>query len=707
VNFDLDEKVNELETVEVIANSVERTAKRMETGVTNLSIKNIRKIPTFLGEVDVIKSLFTLPGVTSMGEGSSGFNVRGGNIDQNLVLLDEAPIFNTSHLLGFFSVFNPDVVRDIDFYRGGVPVSYGGRTSSVLAVNLREPNAQKFSAGGGIGTISSRLFLETPLIKDKLSIFLAGRVSYVNTVVKALNIKRLQGGKADFYDLTAKLDFRPTSKDRISFTAFLGNDVFQLAKDTLSGIDANTSSEFNWQSRASSLAWSHFFSKKLSVKSSLAYSDYSSGILNEEPSTGFELTQNVAYLGFKTAFEWTPNEKHTVEFGGQFSRYDIQPSEISPFGDLSNKNFQKLRNDAGTETALFVGDEWKIAQKLSIGLGSRWVIFQNVSKGYVFDYAPGLPIETFNQTDSTLFSSGANAVFSGFEPRLTLNWTLNDKTNIKLGVTRMQQFVQLLSSTISALPTDRWKLSDRFIKPQISDQFSLGIFRNFKRKTIETSVEFFYKNLTNVNDFKDGSTLLLNDFPETAILQGNGYAYGAEVFIKKNTGLFTGWLSYTYSQSRITVNGDNPASRINNGLPFQPIFNRPHILNLVSTYQMGKRVSFSTNFTYSSGRTITYPTSKILVSGIVLPFYNARNNGRIPDYIRLDASFNLESHPYRESGYRSTWNLSFYNLLARNNAYSVFFRVRNQSLQYYRGVDIFKLSIIGAIVPSLTYNFKF
>lgn len=708
LDFNLDEKANELDEVRVSANSAEQNVKSLGTGVSTLSIKAVKKLPTLLGELDIIKTLFTLPGVTSVGEGSSGFNVRGGNVDQNLILLDEAPIFNSSHLMGFFSVFNPDALRDVNFYRGGVPAQYGGRTASVLNINLKDANAQQFSAMGGIGTISSRLVIESPIIKEKASVYLAGRISYVDQMVKVFKIKQLNDSKASFYDLTGKINIKPSQKDRISISGFTGDDVFKLGRDSLSGIDESSAATYNWRTSTATAAWSHFYNNKFSFKLSSSVSQYDADVNSDDPATGFILKYGINYKSGKAIFNWNPTEKNKIDFGVQVNQYKIQSGEFAPTSEFSNKNYLKLRPEQALESAVFVNDDIEITPKFSIGIGARYAMYSHLGENYVYRYREGLPIERENVLDSTFFAKGkATKKYAGIEPRFSLNFGISKNATIKLSYNRMQQFIQLLSGTTSALPTDRWKLSDTYIKPQVADQISLGLYQNFKDNTIESSVEFFYKDLKNIVDFKDGAALLLNNYPETAILQGTGYAYGAEFYVKKSLGILTGWLSYTYSQARFLINGNTPEERVNNGKEFPPIYNRPHLFNAIATYQLTRKISFSSNFAYSSGRAITYPASKFYLGGNILPYYNTRNQGVIPDYIRLDLSMNIETHPFRTRGYRSFWSFSFYNVLARRNAYSVFFRARNPQNQFNSIVRIYKLSIIGAAVPSLTYNFRF
>ncbi|MCP9770803.1 TonB-dependent receptor [Lacihabitans sp. LS3-19] len=708
LDFVLDEKVNELEEVRISANSSEQNVKRLGTGVTNLNIRTLKKLPSLLGEIDIIKSLYTLPGVTSVGEGASGFNVRGGNIDQNLILLDEAPIFNSSHLMGFFSVFNPDAFRDFNFYRGGIPAQYGGRISSVLNVNLKDANATKFSVSGGVGTISSRLLIETPIVKDKLSIYVAGRVSYIDQMLKVVKIKKLAGSKANFYDLTGKLEYKLSNKDRISLSAFQGRDQFRLAKDSVSAIDENGDALYDWQTTNATGSWSHYFGSKFSAKLIGVYSKYNADIINSDSSTAFNLNYNINYKSIKGIAVYNPNEKHELEFGFQVNRYDIQPGLMEPTLETSNKNRLALNKESGIESAIFINDKIEISKKFNLGVGVRYVSYQALGAATVYTYEDSKPRNIINLVDSVNYNKGeVVASYGSFEPRFSLNYNFNTSSSFKLSANRMRQFIQLLSGTTAALPTDRWKLSDTYIKPQMSDQFSMGYFKNFKEKSLESSLELFYKKLYNVVDYKDGETLLLNPFPETAILQGNGYAYGAEFYVKKNLGVLTGWLSYTYSQTRIKVKGPTEEETINNGEYFPPIFNRPHSFNAIGSYQVSKKVSFSSNLNFSSGRAITYPASKFYYSGAVLPYYNSRNQSQIPNYLRLDLAMNVESHPYRTSGYRGSWNVSLYNVMGRKNAYSVFFRAKNPYNQFYSKVNIYKLSVLGSIIPSVAYNFKF
>jgi hypothetical protein len=609
--------------------------------------------------------------------------------------------------MGFFSVFNPDAFRDFNFYRGGIPAQYGGRVSSVLSVNLKDANADKLSINGGVGTIASRLFIESPIIANKLSFFVAGRVSYVDQIIKLLNVKRLAESKANFYDLTAKIEYKPTKKDRIAISAFYGNDNFKLAKDTLSTIDENSDARYNWTSSNLSVSWSHYFGPKFNVKTYGILANYQVNIINADSATAFNLNSSVGYKSLKSTLIYTPNDKHEAELGFQINHYAINPGSLVPTLVSSNKNPLSIPREQALESAVFVNDKIKISPRFDIGIGLRFVLYQALGDGKVYNYQTGQPRNSLTLIDSTIFKKGEVIKrYSSLEPRISFNFNINAHSSIKLSANRMSQFINLLSNTTAALPSDRWKLSDLYTKPQFTNQISLGYFRNSKDKTYEISGELFYKRLYNAIDYKDGETLILNPKPETVILQGDGLAYGVELFIKKKMGVLTGWLSYTYSQTLLKIAGPSPDETINNGNYFPPVFNRPHSFNLITSYQASKTVSFSSNINFTSGRAITYPASKLFLSGAFLPYYNSRNQSQIPDYLRFDLSVNIESHPYRTKGYRGSWNFSIYNILGRRNAYSVFLRSQTPFNIYDPRVKIYKSSVLGSIIPSLTYNFK-
>jgi ferric enterobactin receptor len=706
LNLSLDEKSETLEEVQISGNSAQQNVNRMETGVSKLSIKAIKKMPTLMGEADIIKSIMMLPGVSTVGEGATGFNVRGGSTDQNLILMDDAPIFNSSHLMGLFSIFNPDAVRGLTFYRGGVPAQYGGRTASVLNIDLKDANAQKLSVSGGFGLISSRLMVEAPIIKDKLSFFVASRISYVDYLFKYAKNVTLRDTKANFYDLTGKMEFRPTKNDKIWITAFKGDDAFKLAGDSLSNLEVNASSSFfDWKSKNGTLGWNHNF-KKFSTRILAVQSDYNSNISNPDSLLAYKIASGLKYQSVKGDFSFKIGKKLSYDIGAQAVNYFINPGSLTPNSSVSGIKPVLVPNEKGTELAAYINNENAITDNFSILLGLRYSTFANKGDAKVYHYQEGFPRETTYIKDSTIYKNNESIKrYGGFEPRISLKYSFNKSSSIKASFNRMRQYIQLITNTTAALPTDRWKVSDEFIKPQVADQIALGFFQNLRSNEYEASIEVFYKKMQNVSDYKDGVRLILNKFPETAILQGKGEAYGTEFYLKKNLGQLTGWLSYTFSQTRFTIDSKFLEEKINNGLPYAPNYNKPHIFNGVFNYQFNKRTSFSTNITYSSGRPITYPADKYFVGGVYIPNFVNRNQNKIPDYFRSDISFNIDSKPTTKR-FSSSLSFSVYNITNRRNAYSVYFKTNARFSNYYNRVDIYKFSVLGAALPSISYNFK-
>jgi ferric enterobactin receptor len=708
VEVSLKEDLNTLNEVVVSDEAENRNISKLEVGVTQLNIKTIKKIPPLLGEVDVVRSLLLLPGVTSVGEGATGFNVRGGSIDQNLVLQDEAPIYNTAHLMGLFSIFNPDMVKSMTLYRAGIPSQYGGRISSVLDIKIKEASTNKPSLHGGIGLVASRLQFESPIIKDKLTIATGVRGSFSDFLFKVIPDANVQQTKANFYDFTTKVAFKPTKKDQIYLTTYLSGDLFRLAGDSLSKLEVNASSStFRWQTTNATLRWNHIYNEKLFSTITAVWSDYSSKISSPDEATGFSLNSKILYQSVKALFNYS-TVAHKIDIGVQAIKYDIQPANLQPTNVLSNINPLKVPNENALEVAGFVGDEWEMSKNISLMYGVRYSWFANQGASKVFTYAPNQPKEIENIIDSVSYGAGQiTKTYSGLEPRLILKVSLDPQSSIKLSYNRMRQYVHLVSNTTAALPTDRWKTSDNHVRPQVGDQIALGYFRNFKGNEYESYVEFYYKKISDIVDYKDGVNLLLSTHPETAILQGSGESYGAEVMIRKNLGKLNGWLSYTYSQTNFLVNGSTITEKINNGEPYPANFNKPHNLSLVVNYEFDKRVSLSANFTYSTGRPITYPSDKYFVDGIYIPNFTNRNQAKIPDYHRLDLSLNIEPKQ-KNRRFQGSWVIAIYNLYARRNAYSIFFRTKNDNIfQFYNRADAFRLSIFGSIIPSITYNFKF
>ncbi|WP_229379481.1 TonB-dependent receptor [Fibrella forsythiae] len=702
VNIELGTDTKYLEEVVVQTEAPDKNIRKVELGVTQLSIKNIRRIPAFMGEVDVVRSLLLLPGVTSVGEGATGINVRGGSIDQNLVLMDDAPLFNTSHLLGFFSVFNPDIVRDLTLHRGGIAPSYGGRASSVLDIKIKEPETERWSAYGGIGIVSSRAGVEGPIIKNKLTMLAATRLSF-NDFLFSIGPASLNGTRANFYDLTTKVKWQLSENHTISSTGYYGRDIFKLPSDSLSGVEINASStQFDYQTLAGTIKWNYLINSRLNLSTTAVWSQYKTETSAPDSANQFRLVAEVMHKQIKSDLSIAVNEKHAVQVGISGIDYYIQPNKLTP-GPFSNALPFALPTERAFELAAYAQDEWKVSESTSLLAGLRYSTLLNDGPATARTYGNDLPRLPGTTTTTTPYAAGTIYHSSGgLEPRLALRVNVGEGRSVKIGYNRIRQYIQLVSNTTAALPTSRWVLSDANIKPQIADQLSAGYFMNGKQNEYEASAEVYYKTLTNAIDYRDGANLQRNAAPETDVLQGKGQAYGLEMLVRKNKGAWTGWVSYTYSRTLLTITSPFPEAQVNNGQTYPANFDKPHTLNATATYRPSLRFSMSLNFTYSTGRPITQPYGRARLNNVVVPIYINRNQERIPDYHRLDFSMLFEQDPAKKRKVQQSWNFSVYNVYAHKNAYSVFYKFDPRQL-----TDAFKLSIFGTIFPSLTYNVRF
>ncbi|MCX6215573.1 TonB-dependent receptor [Spirosoma sp.] len=698
----MDDDAKDLDEVVVTSETPDRNVRKVEIGVSQLTIRSIRRIPPLMGEVDVVRSLLLLPGVTTVGEGAPGFNVRGGGADQNLILFDEAPVFNSSHLMGFFSVFNPDVVRDVTLNRGGVAAAFGGRASSVLDVKIKEPDATKWGINGGIGLISSRLGVEGPIIKNKLSFLAAVRASFNDFLFK-LAPPNLRGTQANFYDLTSKLKYQPNEKNTITLTGYVSTDVFKLASDSLSGQEINASStRFNYQTMNAVLRWNYFMSKQLNLATSLILSRYQADLSSPDSANAFQLKSGVWHRQVKSDLTFTPNQVHQWQVGVSAIDYLVQPNTRIP-GPYSNVLPVDLAREWAYELAAYIQDEWKLNTNIAIIAGLRYSALLNRGPAVVRTYLENGPKEDEAVTSTKSYDAGnVYHTAGGLEPRLAIRWTVGDGRAIKAGYSRLRQYIQQVTNTTAALPTSRWHLSDMFTKPVIADQWSLGYFTNTTDNAIEASGEVYYKTLTNAIDYRDGAELQLAQAVETQIVQGSGQAYGLEGLLRKNKGRWTGFMSYTYARTFLTMNSPYVSERVNNGNPYAANYDKPHTLNILATHRPTSWFSLSLNFTYSTGRPTTQPSAIARVASILVPIYLDRNQQRVPDYHRLDFSMTFEQNPLKKKKNQSSWVFSVYNVYARKNAYSIFYKLSPAS-----ATDAYKLSIFGTAFPSLTYNFKF
>jgi hypothetical protein len=665
--------------------------------VNALSIKTIKNMPVVLGEVDVIKSITLLPGVTNAGEGSSGFNVRGGGADQNLILLDEATIFNSSHLFGFFSVFNPDAIKDIKLYKGGIPAKYGGRVSSVLDIYQKEGNSSEFHMNGGIGLISSRLLAEGPIKKDKGSFLLGGRSSYAHLFLPLFDLDNV----AYFYDLNTKLSYRINDKNSVFLSGYFGRDVFEIA-DSFENTYGNTVVNFRWN---------HLFSDKLFSNLSLIYSDYYYGLTLD--FVEFDWESGIRNFNLKYDFKHYISNNFKLEYGLNSMYYKFNPGEINPTNEDSGINPFKLTDKYAFENAIYIDAEHKLIDKLFVSYGARFSTFHRLGQNELNLYDNNNPVifnedigiyEKANPVDIATFDrNDVIESFSNIEPRLSLAYQLSDNSSLKASYNRMSQYLHLLSNTSSPTPLDVWAPSGKYIQPQLLDQIAVGYFKTFKDNIFSLEVESFYKTIQNRIDYIDGADLIANDAIEQVILKGEARAYGLELLFSKNEGKLQGWLAYTLSKSEQRTSGRTAIETgINNSEWYNTPFDKTHDISLTGSYELNKKWSFSSNFLYQTGQAATFPNGQYQYNGIVVPSFEARNSSRLPSYHRLDIAANYNPNPDSNKNFKGEWVFGIYNIYNRRNAANITFRENRMSGTN----EAVRLSIFG-IVPSVSYNFKF
>jgi hypothetical protein len=694
ISLELHEEGKNLAEVVISAEKADANIKSMEMGVAKLDIQQIQKMPALLGEVDVIKSIQLLPGVTTVGEGASGFNVRGGNIDQNLVLMDEAPVYNSSHLFGFFSIFNPDAVKDVKLIKGGIPSQYGGRASSVLDIRMKEGNSKKLEVNGGIGTVFTRVSVEAPILKDKASFIIAGRRSYIDVLAKPFIAKRspdLKDAKFYFYDLTAKFNWRINEKNTVFASGYFGRDVF------------GAGFKFNWGNSTATLRWNHIYNSKLFMNLTSFYSNYKYelGFGDEGSNQKFEWTSNIINYSFKPDFTYYLNSKNTIRFGTQAILFTFKPGNAIITSQDGNKSNISLDKQYGVEYAAYVDNEQKLSNRFTLQYGLRWSFYNYIGKGNKYTYRDTIPNESRPLDNEEKIANGETIkMYNVPEPRLAVNYTINDKSSIKLGYNRMAQYLHIVSNTAASTPLDIYTPVTNNIKPLIADQITLGYFRNFKENMFESSAEIYYKDLQNQLDYVDNANLLLNKYLEADLVQGKGRAYGAELYLKKSKGKLNGWVSYTLSKTERQVRG------ISNDEWFLSKYDRTHNVNTVLIYDLNKRFSFSANFVFQTGTPATFPTAKVEIQGYVIPYNteNKRNNYRNTAYHRADIgiTYNFKKNDRRR--YKQTIVVSVYNVYNRRNAFSTYFR---NNPDYPVNTEAVRYSVVGSFIPAITYNFKY
>ncbi|MBS1947059.1 MAG: TonB-dependent receptor [Bacteroidetes bacterium] len=680
------------ELPEVIIESRKKDANvtELKMSTININVAQLRKTALTIGEADLIKALTLQSGITTAGEGANGFNVRGGNVDQNLVLLDGAPIFNTAHLLGFYSVISADAVQNFTLYKGAIPASYGGRLSSLVAISIKPGNEQKVRYNTGVGPISAHVFADGPINK-KLTFFAGARVAYPRMII-SLFPGSAGNSNAFFYDGTGKVNYKINEKNRLSLSLYRSLDNFRFQGDT----------SYSWQTNIVSFNLRSELAKKLVFYLNSNYSYYISDINGFQPTYQFRLRSNIQQQEAKAGLSYQLTANNYMEIGGDFISYKVSPGNLRPMAKTSVINHISIENEQGNEISAYFLDKLDINDFISFEAGIRQSNFLYKGPHTIYTYENGQPWSQSTLTDSIFYPKGKKIQsYSGWEPRILMKIKLNGKTSVKMNYNKTFQYLQIVSNTISVTPIDYWKLCDKQIKPAMTSQFALGVFRNFDNDIFETSVEGYYKKSINLLDYKNGADLSLNPYIDADLFNANGKAYGIELTIKKTKGKYTGQVAYTWSRSYLQDVTPFPSEKVNNGLYYPSNFDRPVNLNISGTIKLGKGWEFNCNFIYLSGRPATYPDGTYFINGSVVTNYSLRNEDRLPDYNRLDISFSHDSRRFAEQKKYTILNFSIYNVYARKNPYSVYFQ------QNTYGLNSYKLSVLGTIIPSITLYFFF
>ncbi len=693
LNIEMKELANELKTVEVKAEKSSDNVKKMEMSVAKLDIRTIQRIPAFLGEVDIVRAVQLLPGVTTVGEGATGFNVRGGNIDQNLILLDDAPVFNSAHVFGFFSVFNPDAVRDVKLIKGGIPAQYGGRLSSVLDVRMKEGNSKSFRVNSGIGILFSRLSIEGPIKKDKASFIIAGRRSYFDQFFRFAPDAAVRGSIAYFYDLTAKTNLIINDNNRIFLSAYSGRDKF--------GFGGENGFGWNNGNNTVTLRYNRVFSRKLFSNVSAIYSNYDYQIGVGDNTNGFNWKASITNYSIKPECTWYINEKNQLTFGGSSTYYRFDPG-ILVFYSAGERRENGSENKFSLENALYAGNEQTLNSKWTLQYGIRFSHFAYMGPGTAYYFRDTVSSFSVPSTGSKYFRT--NEViqqYRNLEPRFSVKYEVNEFSSVKASYNRMAQYLNLISNTTASTPFDVWLPATNNIRPQLANQIALGYFRNFgSDEMYECSVEGYYKTIPYIVEYVNGANLFLNPLIEGELLAGQGRAWGLEGFFRKNSGKLTGFISYTLGKA------ETKAGNINNGNWFPNRFDRRHNLNTSVSYDIFPRCTLSANFVYSTGTPATFPTNRMEWQGFVIPLNvdNFRNNARIPDYHRVDLSCIIKLKPLYKNRYNHNLVVSVYNVYGRKNAFSIYFRGNPDNPQ---NTEAIRFAVLGIPVPGITYNLNF
>jgi hypothetical protein len=689
LNLTMEDKSYELDGVVVMSDEPDRNVRNPITGVTRLTTRELQAIPAFLGEADIFKGLQLLPGVSSVGEGTSGINVRGAKTDQNLLLMDEALVLSSNHALGFLSAFNTDVTETFTLYKGNLPANYGGRAGSALDIKMKEGDMQDWGGQVGIGTSNGRLLLEGPILKDKISVIMGGRISNTNWLLNQAQDFDIQNSKLNFYDAYVGLSWELAPGHKVSANTLITSDYFKFSDEF----------GYDWANRVSSINYMGVLGENLSVSALVADGNFNNAFFDPEGLDAAQVANGMRYQQGKFSGTWA-NEKLAVSSGVEAIYYKGKNEVITPYTNESSIQSEQIGKEQGVEASIFGSLEWEISPKTGIVAGFRYSTYNQLGPDTVYKYQENSSISLDTQTGFTPVGTGSIASYSGFEPRFSFRHNLNTNSSIKLSYSRLFQYIQSVSNTFGPTPIDLWQLSTTYIKPQRSDSFSLGYFRNSKDNTWEFSIDGFYRMTANQVEYRDFAQIFLNPHIETELVFGEGKAYGGEFLIKKNLGVLTGWLAYTYSRSFFRTLSPFPEEQINGGTWFPSNYDKPHEVNFILSKKMYPRGLFNFSVNYATGRPINAVNSSYTLGGLIVPEYSGRNEYRIPDYFRVDVSYTVEK-VFSKKG--DSLNFSIYNLLGRRNAYSIFWQKDGDSQQ----LRSYRLAILGSIFPSITYSIQF
>lgn len=691
LSINLSPRIIASEEVIVYAKRKDGNVRDAQMGKVDLSISQIKSLPAIFGEVDVLKTLQLLPGVRNAGEGNAGFYVRGGGPDQNLVLLDDAVVYNSGHLFGFFSIFNSDAIKNVSLIKGGMPAQYGGRLSSVLDITMKDGNMKKMEVEGGIGAIASRINIQGPIKKDKASFIISARRTYIDALVKPF-VKResaFYGSGYYFYDLNTKVNYKFSDKDRIFLSGYFGRDVF-----TFNNTQRSFRANIPWGNATATLRWNHLFHRKLFSNTTLVFNDYNFAFNGTQNNLTFNVQSGIRDLSAKFDMDYYPGSQHKLKFGAQYTHHTFKPNLVSGRSDSIDFTPNNAQRKFARESAIYIQDDWDLTDQFRISAGLRYSNFTQVGS-----YTRYQRDENGNKIDSVQYGKGDRVQnYGGLEPRLTMRYSINDASSIKASVSRNYQYIHLVTNAGNTLPTDLWVPSTLFVRPQLSWQYAAGYFRNFKNNTYETSVEVYYKQMENQIEYREGYTPSLAD-PEEEFVFGDGWSYGAEFFVRKNTGRMTGWLGYTLSWTY------RKFPDLNDGLKYPARYDRRHDLSAVASYELNKKWKLSAVFVYGTGNATTLPERFYLVNGVLTQEFSRINQYRLPAYHRLDFSATYTPIPKKPRRIKGHWVFSIYNVYSRLNPYFLYFDQTGSALDGTLKVDARQVSLFP-IIPSVTWNFK-